>query len=161
MEEMKNYFRNGYRRLKRLIAWLPIIWKDEDWDPKHLFEVMRFKISRIRKEMESNKRHSRWQEDVRDMKIAEDLLSRLGSSDFYYDLSKKLENEEKEGRCSCPEETFSFEPLRDGFSKMVDLRCSYCKKAAKRWYKRDDSKQKEDMDYLFGHLRKKVMNWWD
>ena len=48
------YFRNGYRRIKRFIIWFPIIWKDEDWDSAYLLEIIRFKISRMRREIEKN-----------------------------------------------------------------------------------------------------------
>lgn len=52
-----SHFRSRYRRIHRLIAWIPVLWKDEDWDPAYLFEVLRFKISRMRREIERNKRH--------------------------------------------------------------------------------------------------------
>ena len=50
-----HYFRSGYRRIKRLIAWFPIIWKDEDWQHEYLFKIMQFKISRLRKSINENK----------------------------------------------------------------------------------------------------------
>lgn len=54
MEFPWHYFRNGQQRLKGLIAWLPVIWKDEDWDQVYLFEIMRFKICRMRQEIDKN-----------------------------------------------------------------------------------------------------------
>jgi hypothetical protein len=77
MENLKIYLKRSVRRTKRFFVWFPILWKDEDWDSAYLFEIMRFKISRIRKEVEKNKRHIGYEKDVRDMKVAEELLNRM------------------------------------------------------------------------------------
>ncbi len=157
------YFRNGYRRIKRFIVWFPILWKDEDWDNAYLFEIMRFKISRMRQEIASNQRHLCWEKKVRAMQTAEELLKRNGFDDFYHDLGERIEKREKAGKCACPEKTFTFEPVPDRpeFSRMVDLKCAYCKNAFVRWHKHRDAKEQQDFDFLFKHLKKNVKRWWD
>jgi len=162
-----HYFRSGYRRIKRFIVWFPIIWKDEDWDPENLFEIMKFKISRMRKVIDKNKIVVGYEKLVRDMKVAEEILDRLSSGDFYYDQSKQFEKRYKIGKCICPEKTYSFEPDfldcegKVLGSRMVDLSCDYCKKMNPIWYKIEYAKQKADFDFLFEHLRKNVRKWWD
>lgn len=32
------------RRIKRLLQWIPLLWKDEDYDYVYLLEIMRFKL---------------------------------------------------------------------------------------------------------------------
>lgn len=166
------YFRSGYRRLKRFFIWFPVLWRDEDWDSAYLFEIMRFKISRIRKEIEKNKRHVGYEKNVRDMKVAEELLRRFAFngtySDFYYELSEQLENAEKKGKCVCPEEVYRIEPGeidpktgKKGFSRFVSYSCAYCKARQSYWFKQEEIKQKEDLDFLFMHLKKHVKKWWD
>src|ERR1700722_4007252 len=162
------YFRRGYRRVKQTIAWIPVLWKDEDWDYVYLFEVLRFKISRMRQEIEKNKRYLGYEKNVRDMKIAEGLLARMGFSDFYWNISKQLEDEEKNGICHCPEkilgfesEAFDYKTGEPTLHRMIDLSCPYCQKARSRWHKRNNAKEKADFDYLFTHLRKKIHRWWD
>jgi len=165
------YFQSGYRRIKRFIAWFPIIWRDEDWDSAYLFEIMRFKISRIRKEIDTNKRHVGYQKHVRQMKVVEELLSRIAYnrvySDFYWDLSQRLRDLEKQGKCACPEKTYCFKPSTYDqagkllTSELVDLSCDYCKAARRRWFKEEDAKQNADFEYLFRHLQKHVKGWWD
>ncbi len=163
---LPSYFRNGYRRIKRIVAWIPILWKDEDWDHSYLFELLRFKISRMRQEIEKNKRHQGYEKHVRDMKIAETLLARMGFTDFYWNLSKQLEDEEKRGKCHCPEKIWQFDRRvsksgEPNLYRMIDLSCPYCKKARNRWDKRKRAKEKADFDYLFTHLHKKIHQWWD
>lgn len=162
------YFRSGYRRIKRFKAWFPILWHDEDWEPEYLFKIMRFKISRIREEIDKNKRHVGYEKRVREMKVAEELLHRFEFSNFYDSLNQQLEDNEKTGKCMCPEETYKIGPKysyidtrKSGPSYFINLSCSYCKKAQKRWWDRDYAKKKEDFEFLFKHLKKHVKKWWD
>ncbi|OJU79655.1 MAG: hypothetical protein BGO10_02170 [Chlamydia sp. 32-24] len=162
------WIRRSIRRIKRFIAWFPIIWKDEDWDSAYLFEIMRFKISRIRQEIEHNKRHIGYEKHVQQMHVTEELLKRISFSDFYFDHSQELRNEEKAGKCQCPKETHKIEPCsydaktgKPNLYEWIDVSCDYCKKASSRWRKRDDIKTKEDFDYLLWHLKKHVRKWWD
>lgn len=38
------YIRRIIRRIKNLIRWIPIIWKDEQWDYYHIFEILKHKL---------------------------------------------------------------------------------------------------------------------
>jgi hypothetical protein len=163
-----HYFLSGFRRIQRFIAWFPILWNDEDWDEAYLFAIMRFKISRMRKEIEKNKRHVGYQKTVRDMKVAEELLARVGFSNFYWEQAQQLENNEKQGKCTCPKNIFSTEPSANDqktgeptLYQLVDLSCDYCKKMRIFWFKQQETKKKEDLDFLFKHLRRNVNTWWD
>lgn len=124
----------------------------------------------MRKEIDKNKRHVGYEKNVRDMKVAEELLERFACngtfSNFYYELSEQLENAEKQGKCICPEQTWMFKPNESESEKyigseLIDLSCSYCKDARLRWFKREDIKKKEDFDFLFWHIKKHAKNWWD
>ena len=164
----KNLSQTQFPQNKALFCLGPNPRKDEDWDSAYLFEIMRFKISRIRKEVEKNKRHIGYEKDVRDMKVAEELLNRIAFSDFHWELSQALESLEKAGKCSCAEETWNLEPCsydvktEDPTSfRHIDLSCEYCKQPRSRWIKRQKSKEKEDYDFLFRHLQKKAQRWWD
>jgi len=154
-------FKRAYRRIKRFIAWFPIIWDDEDWDYAYLYEIMRFKISRMRKEIDSNKRHIGYEKNVRYMKIAEELLHRMSFSDFYFDLEQKLEQQEKKDRCSCPEPDFKVVDIGNNMLQRISLTCDFCNHNFKRWLDRDRKKQKEDRKYLFELLDKRSNKWWD
>lgn len=44
---MKNILYNVKRfisNIKNVIRWLPVIWKDRDWDDYYIFEVLKFKL---------------------------------------------------------------------------------------------------------------------
>jgi hypothetical protein len=37
----------SFRKLKRIIEWLPILWRDEDWDYQFLVKIIQFKLRRM------------------------------------------------------------------------------------------------------------------
>lgn len=149
IEPFISYLKHCRRFIKRLYAWIPILWKDEDWDSAYLYEIMAFKISRLRKDMEESARHLGYEKDVHNMKIAENLLQRQGLSDFYYD------NDEKNRQyCECPDDKFSF-----GNSLFVNHLCNWCSR--KTQLSRQNKKEKEDYDFMWKHIGKHSKRWWN
>jgi hypothetical protein len=157
------YIKTGYRGLRRIIAWLPVLWNDEDWAPEYLFEIMRFKISRMRQEIEKNAYHVSYKKEVRRMQVAEELLRRAAIYNFYDQLSRQRENREKNGKCSCPDNALSLdrEPGEFGDCYLIDRSCSYCKSLRAFWFRRQQAKEQEDFAFLFRHLEKYAKKWWD
>lgn len=51
-----------------------ILWKDCDWDSRYLYIIMRSKITRMRKLLERCKVHCSHADNIRHMKIVEELL---------------------------------------------------------------------------------------
>jgi len=47
--EYRYYWSNLKNGIRNLIAWFPVIWKDKDWDDSFLFEVVKFKITKMAK----------------------------------------------------------------------------------------------------------------
>lgn len=41
-------------KIKKIIDYIPILWKDEDWDYYHLLELIKYKISRMKKCIKNN-----------------------------------------------------------------------------------------------------------
>jgi hypothetical protein len=149
--------RCAWRRIKRFIVWFPIIWKDEDWEETYLFEIMRFKISRLRKNIEKEQHHIGWEKDVRNMKIAEELLSRHSFSDFY----RENDDKNKIG-CTCKPYRFRdcIKKLPGGqYSEWINPFCEWCRK--KTQLRRKHKKEKEDFDYLWKLMHKESQKWWD
>ncbi len=77
IRDIRYFFSN----LKRLIQWIPIIWNDRDWDSSFLFSIMSYKISRIRKSIGKENRHTCAQKNCRDMRIAELYLNRIANGE--------------------------------------------------------------------------------
>lgn len=162
---MIGFLKRIYRRIHRFIVWFPVIWKDEDWDHVYLYEIMRFKISRMRKQIEKNKGHLDWEKTAKGMRIAEILLERQSFSDFYSDNDDK--NKEF---CTCDdpawvkhieEEEEKEKIASEGkyYRKWISPLCEWC--CRKIQLHREYKKTKEDYEFMWNHIRKNSMRWWD
>lgn len=66
------YFKQG---VKNLIYWFPVIWKDRDWDQYFIYEVMKHKLKAQANYIGTKDRHTRAQQDARNMRICVKLIS--------------------------------------------------------------------------------------
>lgn len=73
------YLREGIRNI---IYWLPIIWKDRNWDGHYIFEVMKCKLKAHAKYIGDRDLHTRAQQDARRMRICVKLIEKI-QDDFY------------------------------------------------------------------------------
>jgi len=65
------------RAVKRIFIWLPVLYKDRDWDYGFFLEIMRFKLSRMRHNHETKQIIEAWQEVANEIKEAEVIIGRL------------------------------------------------------------------------------------
>ncbi len=147
--------RNFIQFLKDLIYWVPKIWQDRDWDPTYLYQMMRWKIERMRKHMKWAQRHVGWEKDVRDMGICINLLKRCEQDDIYDEMYGLF----RRPKCpNCIKEDKKEDEL--GFLTYNWHMCDPCVNQFKRERKWLDAKQKADRTYLFQLLSKRCDRWW-
>jgi len=80
-KQMENLINN----IKTIFLWLPIIWKDRQWD-SHYYEVMLLhKIKLQRKFFEKRKWFVGWENEVKWMKKCEYLLTMLVNNTYWTD----------------------------------------------------------------------------
>jgi hypothetical protein len=73
------YFKQG---VKNLIYWFPVIWKDRDWDTHYIYEVMKHKLKAQSNYIGAKDRHTRAQQDARNMRICVNLIQKLQDDDY-------------------------------------------------------------------------------
>ena len=78
MWKIKRFF----RKIKNIIRWFPIIWKDEDWDDNYIFEILKFKLKNQSKYIESKNRHTTAKRDAEIMMLCTRLIDRI-QNDYY------------------------------------------------------------------------------
>jgi len=78
--------------IKQIFHWIPIIWKDKDWDHYFLYEILRFKLSNMEKYLIKHGHSTNAEKDADRIKICVNLLKRL-MDDNYYDMVFKKHNE--------------------------------------------------------------------
>jgi len=67
-----------------LWRWLPIVWKDRDWDDHFIFEALKFKLKNTADYFEENQRFVGWENEVKYIRICEKLIKRI--QDDYYQM---------------------------------------------------------------------------
>jgi hypothetical protein len=73
--------KNLKRGLVNLYKWLPVVWKDRDWDYGFVFNLLKFKLEEMSKYTSSRKNHSDWKHNVRNINICVSLIDKL--NDYY------------------------------------------------------------------------------
>jgi hypothetical protein len=77
--------------IQNLIYWLPIIWKDRNWDGHYIFEVLKHKLKAQAKHIGDNDRHTRAQQDAKRMRLCVKLIQKVQDEDYameYMDYHK-------------------------------------------------------------------------
>ncbi len=148
------------RKIKHFWEWAPIIWNDEDWDACYLYEIMRFKIAKLRVDMVESDRHNTVKRNVKQMKIAEELLARHAFSEFYHE---NRFNNDHQGLCTCNNDIL----FKDCFKKTdnphllewVNPFCSWCKN--RTIIKNGHAKEDADFVILWDIMCKHSRRWWN
>lgn len=80
----KRFIKDVWGFLKRLKTWIPVLWRDRDWDDFYVFEILKTKILTQRKYLVENYRHTSIPQVNRDMTICLNLIERFQKS--YYEI---------------------------------------------------------------------------
>lgn len=80
----KGVIRDFFEFLRRLRTWIPVLWRDRDWDDSFIFEVLKTKLFTQRRYLIENYRHTSIPGTNRDITICLNLIERFQQS--YYEL---------------------------------------------------------------------------
>jgi hypothetical protein len=83
MYKIKQFF----RRIYNLYRWLPIIWKDQDWDDHYIWEILKFKLKNQSKYIGTKDRHVSAKRDAEIMMLCTRLIDKIQSQ---YPIDKVL-----------------------------------------------------------------------
>ena len=78
MYKLKQFF----KRIYNLYHWLPIIWKDQDWDDFYIFEILKFKLKNQAEYIGYHDRHMSAKRDAEIMMLCVRLIEKV--QDEYY-----------------------------------------------------------------------------
>jgi hypothetical protein len=82
------YFKNG---VKNLWYWLPIIWRDRNWDGHYIFEILQHKLVAQANYIGRRDFHTRAQLDAKRMRLCVKLIKKVQEEDYtmeYMDYAK-------------------------------------------------------------------------
>lgn len=129
---------NIYYGILNLYIYLPLIWKDRDWDWSYLAEMMEFKLRKMADHTDNHSYHLRSEIDAKQMKTCALLLNRV-KREHYHDYIKDD---------WCP----PIGPWRHRYgSERFDMKEHKCY---------DDYMIKQDLDLCMKIVGKYIRNWW-
>jgi hypothetical protein len=82
-----------FRKIKNLIRWFPVIWKDEDWDDHYIFEILKFKLKNQAKYIGGRNFRTRAKRDAEIMMLCVRLIDKIQTE--YYDMESSDYEESK------------------------------------------------------------------
>lgn len=74
---MKYKIKAFFRRVYNLYRWLPVIWKDQDWDDWYIFEILKFKLKNQAEYISSHDRHVGAKRDAQIMMTCVRLIEKI------------------------------------------------------------------------------------
>ena len=91
-KNIKYYYRNIKLGFKNLWYWLPIIWKDRNWDNYFIFEVLKHKLKSQADYIGSRNYYTQAQLDSKRMKICIKLIDIIQDESYYTEYGDYYEN---------------------------------------------------------------------
>lgn len=88
LEERFNMWRirRFKRRIKNLFRWLPVIWKDEQWDYYYIFEILKHKLVLTANHTRKNGYHVSSDYDADRMMLCVRLIEKIQNEDYMMEL---------------------------------------------------------------------------
>lgn len=80
--------KSPFKRMKNVIVWLPVIWKDDWYSEYWLYEVMKFKIQIMEKRFRKDGHFIGHKKVANSMKVCTLLLDRLIKNDYWETTTK-------------------------------------------------------------------------
>jgi hypothetical protein len=121
--EGRYYHKNLYRGVKNLIKWLPVIWKDRDWDHSYIFEIIEHKLKSQSKYIGKYGNHVSAERDAEIMLTCVRLMERVregyyeGEYSDYHQTKYWFESIEDKPGFSTMEHELQSENFDDYFKK--------------------------------------------
>jgi hypothetical protein len=91
--KMKNIF----RKIKRLIAFIPIIWKGDDFDYRYAIDLFQFQLSRLADYIEKNDRYVGSENDVARIRLVCRLMTKVYDEEYAMEYMDTLEKKYGKG----------------------------------------------------------------
>lgn len=115
---IKSYYRDFILGIKSLIKWLPIIWKDRDWDSMYTINIflqkMKFQVEHMK--LYSNEVEETLNPKIKEMENLVSLLQKIRDEDANYESPELLRVEQKWGKSD-----YHFVPTEDeNLFKLID-----------------------------------------
>ena len=163
-----NYWpRRKWRQIKNVIGWIPVVWKQFDFDYHYSLEVFKHQLLKQAKLMESDKAYS-VDSNIQAQKIrmVVRLMDKVYNEEYACEYQQKLKDKYGE---DVDEMVFEEIPDKPEYSSMkwkyevdekyVELR-DEIKENSKKWFKESQDKQERAHKLLWKLIEFYIRGWW-
>jgi len=144
--------------VQNIIKYIPIIYKDRDWDQCFLFKLLQFKLLRMEDLFINNGHLESNERNAKQMRVCINLLDRIIKDEYYENVFKN--HDKKWGGLE-----FGIEENETCTLLRLNTKTKEDKKQERKEYRILSDKlvriQKQDIDMLFLNIRKHIQEWWD
>lgn len=149
--------------IKSLIVWFQVIWRDQWWDHSFLFILLRFKLKLMEKGFRDEGHHIGDIKNANEIKICILLLNRIIDDDYFEMVFKH--HDKKWGKLK-----MSFEKTDNKYLQDLKLTHPNVKtksddvveeKESKRLFNLAEYLHRQDIEYLFHIINRKIRCWWN
>ena len=99
------FLRKIGRFILRLIRWIPLLYKQEEWDYEYIYDILELKMKELQKSISKDTWHTEHcvKRELLQIKVCLSRLDRFRNWDKYIDV---------------PDEEMKFVPTEDGYNKL-------------------------------------------
>jgi len=144
--------------IKNIFIWIPILIEDRQWDHGYIFIILKKKLELMEKYFLKHGHPVGSEKDAKNMRIAINLLDRL-IKDNYMDHAF-VPHKKKYGESHMNFEEHKLLITLDN-EPQTKKEKEQETELFKRCCTREDYLRKQDLKFLFDHLRKHILSWWD
>lgn len=153
--------RRLFNRIYKIIRYIPVLWKDEDWEWTYLFLLLEKKLSLM--EIAIREGYNIHSDKIGDEIKRARLMCHRIYADEYARLHYKA-HQDKWGQLNSFTTPSSHNLLQMHFyypNAKTDEEYKKASKEAFRIYQHEEYLRKQDLQYLFSYLARNIQKWWD
>ena len=157
-----------FNKIKSLFEWLPIIWRNEDWDYAYFLDLLTFKLNRMEKYFSQSYITPQNQITTKQIKEILRLLKRVREDEYVEEVKAEFNFEEKYGehqmnfgekdKNNCTRVIFFYVK---GGQKISDELKEEADKLYREIINIADKRRKKECEKAFKIISKSFFNWWD
>jgi len=155
-----------FMNIRNVIRWLPIIWKDRNWDDYYIYKVLQFKLKNQAEYIGGRDWHTRAKRDAEKMMTCVRLIDKMTEEYYYMECYNYCEFD-----MSTPNSVLEFKIVRDDLDTYYAKYPLTFKKIAAQYGDTKDrsstailmgmDRQEKARKLLFKILEQNIESWWD
>jgi hypothetical protein len=149
---------------KNLIKWFPVIWTDREWDYWFIYKMLHHKLDLMEKSIRKYGMHVHNERDADSIRKCVLILKRLKEDDYHNMAFKPYYKKwgEAEMLFTDIEDEPGLSSLQLKYPNVITEQDEILQnKEFKRYSDSEQTLKEQDLDMLFGLMRKHIQSWWD